>query len=101
MLQVWETYCKFFEIGDTVGFIHLMMLASWKVYRGEVDEVNTVERKVNLYYQHYPKPLCPKQHLIFTMGYEAVFLVKGTDSDEEGDPTFDMYDAKELDVCDD
>ena len=69
------------------------------MYRGEVDEVNTIEHKVKVYCQHYPKLPCPKQHLIFTVRYGAVYLIKGTDSDEEGDPTFDMYDAEELDVC--
>ena len=92
---------KFFEVGDTVGFHHLMMLAGCKMYRGEVEEVNTVERKVKVYCQHYPKPPCPKQHLNFIVRYEALYLIKGTDCDEEGDLTFDMYDVEELDVCND
>ena len=66
-----------------------------------MEEVNTVERKVKVYCQYYPKPQCPKQHLNFIVRYEAVYLIKGTDIDEEGDLTFDMYDVKELDVCDD
>ena len=33
--------------------------------------------------------------------YDDVYLIKGTDSDEEGNPNFNMYDAEEADLCGD
>ena len=77
------------------------MFSGCTVYKGEVEEVYTDERKVKVYCQHYPGPSYPKQHVTFVVRYEKVFLIKGTGSDEEGDPNIDTCDVEELDVCDD
>ena len=89
---------EFFEVGDTVGFNHPRFLPGWKFYKGKVEQVNHKERKLKVYCEYYPKPPAHKQLLSVTVRYEHMYLIKGSDSDQEGDPNFNMYDTEELDL---
>ena len=91
---------KFFEVGDLVGFIHLVALQSCVVERGEVEEVYADKCKIKVYCKHYPGPSRPMKHVTFVVRYEKVFLIKGTDSDEECVLPDKVCEIKDLDVCD-
>ena len=92
---------EFFEVGDTVGFNHPRFLPGCKFYEGKVEQVNSKERMIKVFCKYHPKPPGCKQILVITVRNDHVYLIKGTDSDEEGDHTFDMYDAEELDISSD
>ena len=91
---------EFFEIGDLVRFIYPVALAGCVVSRSEVEEVYTDKRKFKVYCKHYPGPSHPMQHVTFVVRYEKVFLIKGTDSDEECVLPDEACEIKELDICD-
>ena len=92
---------EFFEVGDLVGFFHPVAVAGCVVQKGEVEEVYTDKRKIKVYCRHYPGVWHPMQHITFIVRYELVFLIKGTDSDEECVLPDDLCKIEDLEVCDD
>ena len=92
---------EFIEVGDTVGFNHLKFLPGCKFCKGKVEQVNCKKHKLKVFCQYYPKPPAHKQLLSVTVRYKHVYLIEGSDSDQDGDVNFDMYDTEELDLSSD
>ena len=57
--------------------------------------------RVKVYYKFYPGLLCPAQHVTFTVRYDAIFLIKGNNQDEECVMPDDYCKIEDLNVCDD
>ena len=81
---------EFFEVGDMVGFNHPKFLPGCKFYKGKVEQVNSKEHKLKVFCEYHPKPPAHKQLLSVTVRYEHVYLIEGSDSDQEGDVNVDM-----------
>ena len=66
-----------------------------------MEQVNSKERKLKVFCEYNPKPPAQTQLLSVTVRYEHVYLIDGSESDQEGDLNFYMYDAEELDLSSD